>query len=1302
MSKYSLWNPFLISAYHDPRTFKDDSSDSSDSGSDNDGGNQGSSTPTFNSLAEASEAGYHGQAVNIAGAGLQKVEFADDSYNETMAARSDAANAGDSGSAASTTTAASTSSRDDGGSSNIVETVASTAADVVNNIGNDLAMGLGLIEKDQDFIDRTAATIERTQGSDAASRYAAGQVDNGFEDNYNAGTTAAATTQTDYSDAGTFSEAFADARENLGPGQTFTYDGASYSTAITGEDPALDAAIAAQAASQEEAAAPGYATMGVGEAGRGENVGYVAPQDTSVSLATETDLMSQPVVTQESQDYLDTLGTFEFDPDDFQTTTTQPSDPDASDPRGDQIESPTGTGIGQASTSVTDIQDTLDQIGGATGTTIEDLLPSNATADVGLDNMNFQERIERQTELAEADPGGQSTATGTLLSDGSTVDTLVTTDPETGRPATFEATTVAGEDPVINKITYSDAQGNTFDTLAEAQLSDAQELFRQSTQLQNIPTQTDYTAQPQVIQAGLSLPSLSDIGSGLSTAYDSIMGAFNDFDQSRKSVDQINRENEAAYEAEAFGPFGRDPATGQATPFETLPDGTIIRQGANTMEGLGTVGVGLQDLSGLIGSGLYSAGEFFGKPTVTEREGQLPLIGPAEDNFLKQAGTTMMDTADILGNRAFEGLSEEAQSNLSRPVFPEEGGVDLSALGAKTVRTLPSAGAALINPLLAGGLTVGDVGLASDDVIDAAVADGTLSGLGQGEIQALKDEARRTNTIPSALIGTVSNLLPGRLGQNLLQRMGVSAGEEFVQEGVFEPNIAQTSASTAGGFDNQFQFDPEAGTIGALASGTSSVATRGTAPNQATDGGPSAMTGGPDAPVSPAAGVISGQSLAPSTQTDVTVNTAQPTAVQPVSPEQVPSVINIPGTDVVVQQVSPAQPPAPTDAAPSGLAALGTGGAFQLPTTGNVPQLPAPSNVDAQPSVDQTQPSQPEVMSQAPEGLTASEILQNEIDIITTDTNTSADQASQGPASIALIEAARNEGADVNVGDSRADVASKIVNQTTTAQNRDVQQKALELAQGNVDPSLSAVTLQQEFNLSPQEATRQVSTARQLFRDSGNDQNLVMADFEGGPSVSNQDAIRNRDIQQASLELAQAGVDAPLAEASLQQQFGLTPQEASREVSIGRQLNRDNPEGDLVIADFARDTPFSGAIIPNQVASDNQAAAEEAMGRVDIGRINQPAAPESLPNIDLTPPAAPETPSMTPSDVDISRINQPQGLPEGIGSLDAAVSAMQQNLSPQGIISLEVAQTGALSNETAQKVAQDNNLSMQEVASTLR
>jgi hypothetical protein len=42
-------------------------------------------------LSEASKAGYHGQAVNIAGKGLQKVEFADDSYNTQMSNASAAA-----------------------------------------------------------------------------------------------------------------------------------------------------------------------------------------------------------------------------------------------------------------------------------------------------------------------------------------------------------------------------------------------------------------------------------------------------------------------------------------------------------------------------------------------------------------------------------------------------------------------------------------------------------------------------------------------------------------------------------------------------------------------------------------------------------------------------------------------------------------------------------------------------------------------------------------------------------------------------------------------------------------------------------------------------------------------------------------------------------------------------------------------------------------------------------------------------------------------------------------------------------
>ena len=59
--------------------------------SNNTSNNDNDSTPTFNSLTEASAAGYHGQAVNIAGKGLQKVEFADDNYNKAMADVSSAA-----------------------------------------------------------------------------------------------------------------------------------------------------------------------------------------------------------------------------------------------------------------------------------------------------------------------------------------------------------------------------------------------------------------------------------------------------------------------------------------------------------------------------------------------------------------------------------------------------------------------------------------------------------------------------------------------------------------------------------------------------------------------------------------------------------------------------------------------------------------------------------------------------------------------------------------------------------------------------------------------------------------------------------------------------------------------------------------------------------------------------------------------------------------------------------------------------------------------------------------------------------
>ena len=79
----AYWKLFEPSTWGDGNGFEGFTSSSSSSSASNNS-DDNDSTPTFNSLSEAAKAGYHGKAVNIAGKGLQKVEFADDSYNTQM------------------------------------------------------------------------------------------------------------------------------------------------------------------------------------------------------------------------------------------------------------------------------------------------------------------------------------------------------------------------------------------------------------------------------------------------------------------------------------------------------------------------------------------------------------------------------------------------------------------------------------------------------------------------------------------------------------------------------------------------------------------------------------------------------------------------------------------------------------------------------------------------------------------------------------------------------------------------------------------------------------------------------------------------------------------------------------------------------------------------------------------------------------------------------------------------------------------------------------------------------------------
>ena len=121
------------------------------SGSDATNKNDKSSTPTFKNLSEAAKAGYHGQAVNIAGKGLQKVSFGDKSYDKKMAAASNAASK----------------SNSSGG----IKSLGTALKNAPKNIASDIGMGLGLKDRDADYYRRTANTIARTQGADAADKY---------------------------------------------------------------------------------------------------------------------------------------------------------------------------------------------------------------------------------------------------------------------------------------------------------------------------------------------------------------------------------------------------------------------------------------------------------------------------------------------------------------------------------------------------------------------------------------------------------------------------------------------------------------------------------------------------------------------------------------------------------------------------------------------------------------------------------------------------------------------------------------------------------------------------------------------------------------------------------------------------------------------------------------------------------------------------------------------------------------------------------------------------------------------------
>ena len=1111
--------------------------------------------------------------------------------------------------AAATTTAATTTSRDDdddGGS-------------VISNITRDIQMGLGIIEQDQDFVDRTAATIERTQGSDAASNYAAGRVDDGFVDNYNVSTVTtadtAATPRTDFSDAASFSEAFAAARESLGAGKTFTFGGQEYSTAIAGEDPELDAAIAAQTDPVGTSATEAYGQLADTMAGSGALNLSGATGLTDQQLADDAMGVGSGVGFPDLTE--DVFGPFlpgqepeDFDPGSGPTIFT--GGIDASDPRGDQIVSPTGTGIGisESQTPISDeLQETLDQIGGGAGTTIEDLLPPGEGEGTGttLQNMEQQERFERQSELADADPTGQSTATGTLLSDGTAIDTFVVDDPVTGGPATFEVTTLPDGESSTQQVNYTDDQGNQFNTLSGARLSGAENINRVTS-----PLQTSTQRDPRtlaVTQAGF-LPDLSNVGAGITNLLSSLRGdPATATDPAPLPIDDPN--------ADTF----------------TLSDGTIIRRGE---EGTGNLfGQTLADAYGLVQSGKRSIGNLFGF----------------------DMGTGKLDDAALLSQEQFRTLTPEMQQRLTDPIYGEDG-INFSALTAKVGRTAPIALAAISNPLIAGGLTVGDVGLASDQAIDQAFDAGEFGPASPEYLQSMKDEARLKNTIPAAALGYLSNLIPGFVSKTLPGRIAASAGEEAVQEGFFEPNLAAFTASAAGDFDYNPTFDPEAATVGGLTGAGAAVlpgmTTRTTQTTRADGAGPQGIqTGSPAGPAAPAGDVISGAPLLPrldGIDTPPTTSVAPAQVVAPAARDVAPS-ITIPGTNVTVQQISPAQIAAPTQADSNvGVSSLGTGGSFQQPTT-PLRLAPPPSQENVVDLPSRLNLSVPEVQTESPT-LDMSQANVSVGDTIGGLSISDSQGVNLGGDSLSNLDPRRtNPGSFMNLqGENVGTINQAPIGEPVgrLIQNEDGSStiqvgSRIEGGQTGARDNFTSVAVTVPPNATAEQLNQANREALQNWR----------SNYEGVTSSDQLQANTGR------VSVTEGPAGQPITE----------PEIGSNVVDMSGMFTRPEAGDTVPTVDLSRlNQPQVQDGIASLPAGDvitNQAAADAAMGRV------------------------------TP-EVDISRINQVDPT-RGLSPLQLTPEMRVSPTAPE-IIQDEVASTGALSNETAQRIALENNLSMQEVA----
>ena len=293
MSRYSLWNPFLVSAFHDPRTFKDDDggSDNGGGGSSGGGGSNNNNTMTnqdrINELYESSDDpwGEHGDELNAL------VNDRDGTYT------------GGETTTTSTTTTATTSSSDKDDGPQLSATAAAQVGTVAqdengdwyavvqnpnsNTLGRDYSIDPKDDSKGPTFGGNVSDNVETLFPEEVEAAGGSSEFEGSILDTFkdtdvpSAGFDAATNTYT-YEPAATqtFDEAFA---ENRAAGnETFTYNGKLYTTELapelTGEELLMSQDVVTQPTGLPTEVAPDFFdqfgptidyTVSQGEAGRG-------------------------------------------------------------------------------------------------------------------------------------------------------------------------------------------------------------------------------------------------------------------------------------------------------------------------------------------------------------------------------------------------------------------------------------------------------------------------------------------------------------------------------------------------------------------------------------------------------------------------------------------------------------------------------------------------------------------------------------------------------------------------------------------------------------------------------------------------------------------------------------------------------------------------------------------------------------------------------------------------------------------------------------------------------------------------